>query len=60
MAKVRNWEQDFDVDFEIIKVYADVEEEYVDGQELSNRFILPIQEDLYRDKEEVIKYAKKM
>ena len=50
---------DFDVDFEIIKVYADVEEEYVDGQELSNRFILPIQEDLYRDKEEVIKYAKK-
>lgn len=50
---------DFDVDFEIIKVYADVEEEYVDGKELSNRFILPIQEDLYRDKEEVIKYAKK-
>ena len=50
---------DFDVDFEIIKVYADVEEEYVDGKELSNRFILPIQEDLYRDKEEVINYAKK-
>lgn len=50
---------DFKVNFEIVKVHADIKEEYVDGKELSNRFIVPIQEDLYKDKNEVVKYAKK-
>ena len=49
---------DFKVNFDIVKVFADIEEEFVDGKELSNRFIVPIQENLYRDKNEVIKYAK--
>ncbi len=48
----------FKVDFEVVDDYDLVDREFIDGQKLSDQFIIPIQEQLYSNKEKVVEYAK--
>lgn len=49
----------FNVDYDIIDDYDWVDKEYIDGSKLSDQFMVPIQENLYKNKAFVIEYAKK-
>lgn len=49
----------FNVDYDVIDDYDWVDKEYIDGSKLSDQFMVPIQENLYKNKAFVIEYAKK-
>ena len=49
----------FNVDYDVIDDYDWVDKEYIDGSKLSDQFMVPIQENLYKNKAFVIAYAKK-
>ena len=49
----------FNVDYDVIDDYDWVDKEYIDGSKLSDQFMVPIQEKLYKNKDIVIAYAKK-
>lgn len=55
----RNIGTSFNVDYDIIDDYGWVDHNYIDGQKLSDQFIIPIQEQLYENRALVVDYAKK-
>ena len=55
----RTFGANFNVDYDLIDDYDWVEHDYIDGQKLSDQFIIPVQEQLYENKDIVVEYAKK-
>ena len=48
----------FDVDYDWVTDYDYVDKEYISGEKLSNQFIVPIQAQLYKNRDVVVSYTK--